>query len=240
MGFAKQMPTTLTWADIALRLALTAVAGALFGINRSEKGRSAGLRTTLLVSVAACIAMILANRLTLPAGPPILTNPGDPLRIPLGVLSGMGFIGAGAIIRRENLIIGVTTAATVWFVTIMGLCFGSGQLGLGAVAAAVGLGVLGGLTWAEDRLPRDRRAVLVLTVSSQGPAESAIRARIDGSGFQTVPRGLVYDAASHYTVLTLDVNWHSRRIDSILPAFLQELSADPTIVALNWREAEPA
>ena len=87
--------------------------------------------------------MILANRLTLPGGPPILTNPGDPLRIPLGVLSGMGFIGAGAIIRRENLIIGVTTAATVWFVTIMGLCFGSGQLGLGGVAAAVGLGVLG-------------------------------------------------------------------------------------------------
>ena len=234
------MPTTLTWTDIALRLALTAAAGALFGINRSEKGRSAGLRTTLLVSLAACVAMILANRLTLPAGPPILTNPGDPLRIPLGVLSGMGFIGAGAIIRRENLIIGVTTAATVWFVTIMGLCFGSGQLGLGAVDAAVGLAVLGGLTWAEDRLPRDRRAVLVLTVSSQGPGESAIRSRIDAGGFQAVPRGVVYDGASHNTVLTFDVNWHSRRIDNTLPAFLRELATDPAIVALNWHEAEPA
>jgi putative Mg2+ transporter-C (MgtC) family protein len=234
------MPTTLTWTDIALRLALTAAAGALFGINRSEKGRSAGLRTTLLVSLAACIAMILANKLTLPAGSPILANPGDPLRLPLGVLSGMGFIGAGAIMRRENLIIGVTTAATVWFVTIMGLCFGSGQLALGAVAGALGLGVLGGLTWAEDRLPRDRRAVLVLTVSSQGPGESAIRSRIDAGGFQTVPRGVVYDATSHHTVLTLDVNWHSRKIDSTLPAFLRELAADPAIMALNWREAEPA
>src|SRR5689334_24382205 len=91
------MPTTLTWTDIAFRLALTAAAGALFGINRSEKGRSAGLRTTLLVSIAACVAMILANRLTLPGtagGPSPILNPGDPLRLPLGVLSGMGFIGA--------------------------------------------------------------------------------------------------------------------------------------------------
>ena len=234
------MPTTLTWTDIALRLVLTAAAGALFGINRSEKGRSAGLRTTLLVSLAACIAMILANRLTLPAGPPILTNPGDPLRIPLGVLSGMGFIGAGAIIRRENLIIGVTTAATVWFVTIMGLCFGSGQLGLGGVAAGVGLAVLAGLNWAEDLLPRDRRAVLVLTVSPQGPDESAIRSRIDTSGFHALPRGVAYDGTSRNAVLTFDVNWHSRRTDNTLPAFLRELAADPAIVGLNWHEAEPA
>jgi putative Mg2+ transporter-C (MgtC) family protein len=234
------MPITLTWTSIALRLVLTAAAGALFGINRSEKGRSAGLRTTLLVSLAACIAMILANRLTLPAGPPVLTNPGDPLRIPLGVLSGMGFIGAGAIIRRENLIIGVTTAATVWFVTIMGLCFGSGQLGLGAVAAGVGLAILAGLTWAEDLLPRDRRAVLVLTVSPQGPDESAIRSRINTSGFVALPRGVVYDGASRNAILTFDVNWHSRRTDNALPAFLREFAVDPAIAGLNWHEAEPA
>jgi putative Mg2+ transporter-C (MgtC) family protein len=216
------MPITLTWTDIALRLVLTAAAGALFGVNRSEKGRSAGLRTTLLVSLAACIAMILANRLTLPAGPPILTNPGDPLRIPLGVLSGMGFIGAGAIIRRENLIIGVTTAATVWF-----------------VAADVGLAVLAGLTWAEDLLPRDRRAVLVLTVSSQGPDESAIRSRIDTGGFHALPRGVVYDGASRNAIFTFDVNWRSRRTDNTVPAFLREFAADPAIGALNWHEAEP-
>jgi len=238
------MPTTLNWTDIAIRLALTAAAGALFGINRSEKGRSAGLRTTLLVSLAACIAMVLANRLTLPAGSPTLANlpinPGDPLRLPLGVLSGMGFIGAGAIMRRENLIIGVTTAATVWFVTIMGLCFGSGQLGLGAVAAALGLTVLSGLNWAEDRLPRDRRAVLILTVASESLSESGIRTRIDVAGYQAVPRGVTFDAAARNSVLTYDVSWHSRRIDNAVPAFLQQLAADPAIVALNWREAEPA
>jgi len=232
------MPTTLTWTDIALRLALTAVAGALFGINRGEKGRTAGLRTTILVALAACIAMILANRLTLPAGPAVLTNPGDPLRLPLGVLSGMGFIGAGAIMRRENLVIGVTTAATVWFVTIMGLCFGSGQLGLGAVAAVLGIAVLAGLGWAENLLPRERHAVLILTVGFQGPSEAGIRSRIGACGFQAVPRGVGYEAASHNTVLTYDVSRHSRRTDNTIPAFLQLLTEDPALSAVNWREAE--
>jgi putative Mg2+ transporter-C (MgtC) family protein len=234
------MPTTLTWTDIAVRLALTAAAGALFGINRSEKGRPAGLRTTMMVSLAACIAMILANRLTLPAGSPIVANPGDPLRIPLGVLSGMGFIGAGAILRRENLIIGVTTAATVWFVTIMGLCFGSGQLGLGAVAAAIGIAILVGLEWAENLLPRERHADLVVTVASNGPSEAEIRSRISAGGFQAVPRGLAYDTASHSTILNYDVMWRSRPTDTTLPPFLRELATDPALSTINWREAEMA
>jgi putative Mg2+ transporter-C (MgtC) family protein len=232
------MPTTLSWTDIALRLALTAAAGALFGINRSEKGRSAGLRTTLLVALAACIAMILANRLTLPAGTPTLANPGDPLRIPLGVLSGMGFIGAGAILRRENLIIGVTTAATVWFVTIMGLCFGSGQLGLGGVAAVLGLTVLGGLEWLEDLLPRERHAALILTVAADGPSEEQIRSLVVTEGFQAAPRGVAYDAASQNTILTYDITWRSRPTDNSVPPFLRELATEPALSAINWREAD--
>ncbi|MCU1336055.1 MAG: cation transporter MgtC/SapB [Bryobacterales bacterium] len=233
------MPT-LTWADIAVRLALTAAAGALFGINRSEKGRPAGLRTTMMVSLAACIAMILANRLTLPAGSANLANPGDPLRIPLGVLSGMGFIGAGAILRRENLVIGVTTAATVWFVTIMGLCFGSGQLGLGAVAAALGIGVLVGLEWAESLLPRERHADLILTVASNGPSEADIRSRINTGGFQAIPRGVAYDAASHNTVLSYEIIWRTRPTDTTVPPFLRDLATDPALFAVNWREGEAA
>jgi putative Mg2+ transporter-C (MgtC) family protein len=233
------MSTTLTWGDIALRLALTAAAGALFGINRSEKGRSAGLRTTLLVALAACIAMLLANRLTLPAGSPTLANPGDPLRLPLGVLSGMGFIGAGAILRRDNLVLGVTTAATVWFVTIMGLCFGSGQLGLGGVAAVLGLAILAGLGRLEDHLPRERHAVLILKVASGGPSESGIRSRIAAGGFQAAPRGVVFDASGN-TALTYDVVWHSRPTDTSVPPFLQEFAVEPALSEINWREAELA
>jgi putative Mg2+ transporter-C (MgtC) family protein len=54
----------------------------------------------------------------------------DMMRLPLGILSGIGFIGAGAILRRDDIVRGVTTAATIWLVTDIGLCFGGGQIGL--------------------------------------------------------------------------------------------------------------
>jgi putative Mg2+ transporter-C (MgtC) family protein len=62
----------------------------------------------------------------------------------LGILSGMGFIGAGAIVRTGSLVRGLTTAATLWFVTVLGLCFGGGQLALGLAVLALGVLVLGG------------------------------------------------------------------------------------------------
>src|SRR5215470_7526905 len=94
-----------------------------------------GLRTTLLVCLAASVAMIEANLLL-----PLTGKPSDSfvqldvMRLPLGILSGMGFLRAGAIIRRPDLVMGVTTAATLWMVTVVGLCFGGGQFVLGACA----------------------------------------------------------------------------------------------------------
>src|SRR5689334_8411964 len=147
------MPTTLDWVEIARRLAFTVAAGAVIGINRGERGRPAGLRTILLVAVAASVAMIEANLLLaarIRTGEALAQF--DVMRLPLGVLSGIGFIGAGAILRRSHLLIGVTTAATLWFVTIMGLCFGAGQAGLGLPAFAIAAIVLWCLPWFERRM----------------------------------------------------------------------------------------
>jgi putative Mg2+ transporter-C (MgtC) family protein len=125
------MPLTLTWHDIAIRLALSVVAGTLIGLDRGEHGRPAGLRTTLLVCLAAAVAMIQTNLLLATKGRPtdsfIML---DLMRLPLGILTGMGFIGGGAILRRDGFVLGVTTAATLWFVTVIGLCFGGGSLRL--------------------------------------------------------------------------------------------------------------
>src|ERR1700744_4067055 len=127
------MPLVVTPGDLALRLGLAVGGGLLSGLNRDEHGRPAGLRTTLLVCLAASVAMIQANLLLSLTG----KSPGsfitlDVMRLPLGILSGMGFLGAGAIVRRPDLVIGVTTAATLWMVTVIGLCFGGGQFILGA------------------------------------------------------------------------------------------------------------
>src|ERR1700744_3888230 len=124
------MPVTLDWQHIAFRLILTVIAGLVIGFNRGEHGRPAGMRTTLLVCLAASLSMIQANLLMSTTGKaPDSFVVLDLMRLPLGVLSGMGFIGAGAIVRKGNLVLGVTTAATLWFTTMVGLCFGGGQLG---------------------------------------------------------------------------------------------------------------
>ncbi len=123
------MSITLTWPEIALRLVCTLLAGAVIGLNRSEHGRAAGIRTAILVCLAACLAMLQVNLLLPLAGrPPDSFVMNDLMRLPLGILSGMGFIGAGAIVRRDNFVVGVTTAATMWYLTVLGLCFGGGQI----------------------------------------------------------------------------------------------------------------
>ena len=134
------MPLTLQWGDIAVRLALTIIAGTLVGIDRSERGQAAGLRTTILVCLAAAVAMIQMN-LLLPLGGRTSDSFAslDLMRLPLGILTGVGFIGGGAILRRGNMIQGVTTAATLWIVTVIGLCLGGGQLALGMTTLAIGL-----------------------------------------------------------------------------------------------------
>ena len=160
------MTTSLQWSDIALRLAVTVVVGIVIGLNRSEHGKAAGMRTTLLVCLAASVAMIQVNLLLPTAGrPPGSFVMNDLMRFPLGILTGVGFIGGGAILRRESIVIGVTTAATLWLVTVIGLCIGGGQIALGIAATAIGIFALWGLKWIEGRFSHERRACLTVQLA---------------------------------------------------------------------------
>src|SRR5205823_8605060 len=125
-------PIHLGWPEIAIRLAFATAAGAIIGFNRTEHGRPAEIRTTMHVCLAAAVAMIEANLLLATAGKSADSFARmDILRLPLGILSGIGFLGGGVILKRGDIVLGVTTAATMWFVTVLGLCFGGGQLGAG-------------------------------------------------------------------------------------------------------------
>ena len=146
-------------ADILIRLALAGLAGSLLGIERERHGRAAGLRTTLLVSLSACIAMIISDSFYSQSFAnqtgPVGWHP-DPARLAAGVLSGMGFLGAGVIVRQSShLIRGVTTAATLWFVTIIGLAFGAGAIGIGLVATAVSMLILMVVPHVESMIKND-------------------------------------------------------------------------------------
>jgi putative Mg2+ transporter-C (MgtC) family protein len=229
------MQTLLTWPEIAIRLACALAVGALLGVNRSEHGRAAGLRTSMLVCVAACVSMVQVNLLLPLAGrSPNSFVMNDLMRLPLGILSGMGFIGAGAIVRRGNLVTGVTTAATLWFLTVVGLCFGGGQIALGTAAGAIGIAILSVFSRVEDRMKQDRRGNLRLTIIEGGPREEEVRAALGEGGIHVYSVGLSTSRESPERELRCELHWRTRRTDTAIPGPIQRLTSLPGVVRADW------
>jgi putative Mg2+ transporter-C (MgtC) family protein len=232
------MSPTVEWQDIAIRLVLSVVAGSLIGSNRTEHGRPVGLRTVLLVCLAATVSMIQVNLLLGLRGKTadsFITN--DLMRLPLGILTGMGFIGGGAILRRGHMVVGVTTAATLWLVTVIGLAFGGGQLGLGVAATALGMFVLSGLKWAELRIHQDRQAALTISVETNGPTEEEIRAALQTGGFQISTWSVFHDnsgANPHCTMKCL-VTWRGRHTDTKPPECVAAFASRHGVRRVHWK-----
>lgn len=206
------MPLHPTSIDIAIRLILTVLAGAAIGINREAGGHSAGFRTTVLVGVAAALSMVLANLLLSTGGKtPELFATMDPMRLPLGILTGMGFIGGGAILKQGTLISGVTTAATLWAMTVVGLCFGGGQLLLGVAGAALILFTLIGFRHIDARIPRQRRARVVITGAADTPPVEEIYETLPASGYR-VKLLRETNGEGHHRLSTVEVLWDQPEI----------------------------
>jgi putative Mg2+ transporter-C (MgtC) family protein len=230
-----QMPVELHWPGIVIRLLSALIASAVIGLNRSERGHTAGLRTSILVCLAACIAMVQVNLLLPLAGrSPNSFVMNDLMRLPLGILSGMGFIGAGAIVRRDNLVVGVTTAATLWLLTVLGLCFGGGQIALGWAGAALALVVLMGLRLIEDRMTQAREGTLLIVTSVSGPDEEEIRAILHRDGFQIASCSLATSEGTESSELKCEVRWRSKTGDTKIPGTVRRFRAHPGVLRIEW------
>lgn len=230
------MSTEVLWYDIAIRLALTVFAGGCIGLNRGEHGQPAGLRTTILVCVAAAVSMIQANLLLVTVGKStdsFITL--DLMRLPLGILSGMGFIGAGAILRRGNMIMGVTTAATLWFVTMMGLCFGGGQLRLGLAMLALGVFVLWALKWFEQRLKQDCHALLVLTTDMESFSEPELHGLLHDAGFHIRSCAVEYNKRLKRRRLRCELRWREVGGACKAPPVVEQLAQRPGVLKVRWQ-----
>ncbi|HXJ92976.1 MAG TPA: MgtC/SapB family protein [Terriglobia bacterium] len=231
------MAAEIHWPAIALRLILTVIAGGLLGVERSRTGHAAGLRTTLLVTLAASVSMIQMNLLMWTNGKPHDSYAVmDVMRLPLGILTGVGFIGAGAIIRRKNeLVLGLTTAATLWFATVVGLCLGGGQLILGSVATIVGFVVLWGFRWFENRAEKYHRAELRITIAGDSPSAEDLRARLQAAEFHIRSLAVNHSIGEGRRKLDCEVRWPRERGNAEIAAIVNELGRLPGIVELEWR-----
>ncbi|HWI27497.1 MAG TPA: MgtC/SapB family protein [Stellaceae bacterium] len=113
----------MTWLDIAIRLGVAAGAGMAIGIERELRHKVAGLRTHMLVAIGTASIMIVALQMDQNAS-----------RVVQGIVTGIGFIGAGTILRDEGHIEGVTTAAGIWACTMIGVAAGNGYYKVTVIA----------------------------------------------------------------------------------------------------------
>jgi putative Mg2+ transporter-C (MgtC) family protein len=118
---------TLDTLESVLKLALAIGAGAVIGWNRQRKNHPAGLRTMMLVSLGAAGFMVLGEDIAVTGIP----SAGDRSRVVQGIVGGIGFLGAGTIIRSGGEVKGVTTAAAIWVVAALGACLGMGMYVVG-------------------------------------------------------------------------------------------------------------
>ena len=163
------MPDIATW-EILVRLLVAAALGGAIGIERELRERDAGFRTHLLVSVGAALFTLIsayawtdfefgrANGVTF-----------DPTRIAAQIVTGIGFLGAGAIIRHGLSVRGLTTAATLWIVAAVGMACGAGFYWAAVIGTAIALVSLGPLRFVSRRVldrPHHRRLAVELRMGS--------------------------------------------------------------------------
>ena len=137
LQLASSLPS-LNWDESLLRLALAAVLGGLIGVERELREREAGLRTHLLVALGSALFTIVGAygfRDFLETGDPVVRA--DPTRIAAQIVTGIGFLGAGAIIRQGFSVRGLTTAATLWVVAAVGLASGAGYYSAAVITTAL-------------------------------------------------------------------------------------------------------
>ena len=121
--------TSYPEADMVIRLVIAAFIGGVIGYERAKAGKAAGLRTNLLVCLGAALFTVISIY--------GFAENGDPARVAAGVVVGIGFLGAGTILRQEKGVAGLTTAATIWAVAAIGLAVGAGLYVVAGVAAVI-------------------------------------------------------------------------------------------------------
>jgi len=220
----------LSWAEVLLRLAVAGGLSAAIGLERQLRERTAGMRTHLMVGVGSCVFTLVSayawHDFTFGRGVNF-----DPTRIAAQIVTGIGFLGAGAIIRQGISIRGLTTAATLWVVAGIGMAAGAGYYQGAVLGTAVVLLALWPLRYfaqaISGRLHQARLIVEVRTGESAGPV---LRALEEGGAD---PRSLEFDEERGRRRMVVDVRLSEHSTPTGLVARLTEC---PEVVGAEWAE----
>jgi putative Mg2+ transporter-C (MgtC) family protein len=146
----RELPDLVQWLQIELRLVLAAALGGVLGIERERTRKTAGLRTHMLVTLGAALFIVEAEQAGL--------EHADLSRVIQGIVTGIGFIGGGAILKlsQEHQVRGLTTAANIYLAAAIGVAVGLGRLTAAVLGTVLALIILTGLGWLEERVENPR------------------------------------------------------------------------------------
>jgi len=213
---------------ILVNLGSAWLAGSLIGLERSFHGRPAGFRTHALVCVASALLMLVTTHQWqwLDASLPEDTVRTDPTRMAQGIMTGIGFLGAGVIFKEGLNVHGLTTAASIWMTSALGILFGVGFMMPAVLVTLSTLLTLSLFRWIEQRLPAEYYADHVQSYPiSRVPDETAVRRQIGefGCTIQTMSYRLSeHGTLFHYHMV---LQTHDKRNLERLAAYLRH-SAD--------------
>src|SRR5687767_15424790 len=164
---------------MGFRMVAALVAGGLIGLERSHRGRPAGFRTHALVCLASSLLMLITvyELHWIPRGAAHASVVLDPTRMAQGIMTGIGFLGAGAIIKEGFTVRGLTTAASIWITAAIGILTGIGFYFAALIGTILVLGTLSAFRWIEARMPTETYAIFMVRFSRDAVIpESGLRA----------------------------------------------------------------
>ena len=188
----------------AIRLVIAATAGGAIGLERAYNGRAAGFRTHILVCIASALLMLLLDFQWLNSSSERLDSIRiDPTRMAQGIMTGIGFLGAGVILHNSNSVRGLTTAASIWITAAIGIILGSGHFAIGAFACVLVLITLSLFRILEQHIPSRQYARLSIMASQNlEQMEPIIRALMRDQGI--VGNGFAYEYRANGGELELE------------------------------------
>jgi len=197
------------WTYI-LRVLLAAGLSAAIGIEREFHGRPAGLRTHLLVGVGAALVIVsfqLAWGAFAGGEPSANGLPAEVGRLAAGVITGIGFLGAGTIIKVGDWVRGLTTAASLWFVAALGIASGLGVSWMAIVGGVIGLTILAVVDPLAARIPSPiyQMVTLIVEKGRQRAVQEDFLARCSGRGVRVTLADWKWDSAEGLVTLTFMV-----------------------------------
>ncbi len=232
------VPLALLCSDVMayepfVQLGLAVVLGGLIGLEREFHGRPAGLRTHILVCLGAALAMVgtvhLYRQAPEQAASPLRIDPG---RIAAGVLTGIGFIGAGAVLRLRGTNRGLTTAACIWFVAAIGVVLGMGAYVAAVVGTIGALAVLMLLHPLEKLISPDAYRELIVVAELGDEMFSRVRGLIEGLGVKADGGEFKQDMVKDEIEITFNVKYRGKEMAEILARHLREL---PGVRSIAWK-----